>query len=133
MYKRQALSNLTTVDKTSVVNAINELDSDVGDLTTLTANIVDDSSLVAALNETKDVIIGILANLSTVSKSSIVSAINEIKDITIGNLTNLTTQNKANLVNAINELQAEVNTLAAQVGISVEAGLDATALAIALG
>ena len=129
----KALSQLTTVDKTSVVNAINELDSDVGDLTTLTANIVDDSSLVAALNETKDVIIGILANLSTVSKSSIVSAINEIKDITIGNLTNLTTQNKANLVNAINELQAEVNTLAAQVGISVEAGLDATALAIALG
>ena len=54
-------------------------------------------------------------------------------DVTIGNIANLTTQNKANLVNAINELQAEVNTLAAQVGVSVEAGLDATALAIALG
>lgn len=129
----KALSQLTTTDKTSVVNAINELDSDVGDLSTLTANIVDDSSLVAALNETKDIIIGVLSNLSTVSKSSIVSAINEIKDITIGNLNNLTTQNKANLVNAINELQVEVNTLAAQVGVSVEAGLDATALAIALG
>lgn len=129
----KALSQLTTADKTSIVNAINELDSDVGDLSTLTANIVDDSSLVAALNETKDIIIGVLSNLSTVSKSSIVSAINEIKDITIGNLNNLTTQNKANLVNAINELQVEVNTLAAQVGVSVEAGLDATALAIALG
>lgn len=129
----KALSQLTTTDKTSVVNAINELDSDVGDLSTLTANIVDNSSLVAALNETKDIIIGVLSNLSTVSKSSIVSAINEIKDITIGNLNNLTTQNKANLVNAINELQVEVNTLAAQVGVSVEAGLDATALAIALG
>ena len=129
----KALSQLTTVDKTSIVNAINELDSDVGDLTQLSANIADHTSLVAALNETKDIIVGVLSNLSTVSKSSIVAAINEIKDITIGNLNNLTTQNKANLVNAINELQVEVNTLAAQVGVSVEAGLDATALAIALG
>jgi hypothetical protein len=129
----KSLSQLTTVDKTSIVNAVNELDQDVGDLTALSANIVDHSSLVAALNETKDVIVGVLSNLSTVSKSSIVAAINEIKDTTIGNLNNLTTQNKANLINAINELQIEVNTLAAQVGVSVEAGLDATALAIALG
>lgn len=129
----KSLSQLTTVDKTSIVNAVNELDQDVGDLTVLSANIVDHTSLVAALNETKDVIVGVLSNLSTVSKSSIVAAINEIKDTTIGNLNNLTTQNKANLINAINELQIEVNTLAAQVGVSVEAGLDATALAIALG
>lgn len=129
----KSLTQLTTVDKTSIVNAVNELDQDVGDLTTLSANIVDHTSLVAALNETKDVIVGVLSNLSTVSKSSIVAAINEIKDTTIGNLNNLTTQNKANLINAINELQTEVNTLAAQVGVSVEAGLDATALAIALG
>tara|TARA_B100000579_G_scaffold133607_1_gene108055 strand:- start:17554 stop:18207 length:654 start_codon:yes stop_codon:yes gene_type:complete len=129
----KGLSNLTTADKTSIVNALNELDQDVGNLAGLSANIADHTSLVAALNETKDIIIGVLSNLSTTSKSSIVAAINEIKDITIGNLTNLTTQNKANLVNAINELQAEVNTLAAQVGVSVEAGLDATALAIALG
>jgi hypothetical protein len=129
----KSLTQLTTVDKTSIVNAVNELDQDVGDLTVLSANIVDHTSLVAALNETKDVIVGVLSNLSTVSKSSIVAAINEIKDTTIGNLNNLTTQNKANLINAINELQIEVNTLAAQVGVSVEAGLDATALAIALG
>ncbi len=129
----KGLSNLTTTDKTSIVNALNELDQDVGNLGNLSANIVDHSSLVAALNETKDIIVGVLSNLSTTSKSSIVAAINEVRDVTIGNLANLTTQNKANLVNAINELQAEVNTLAAQVGVSVEAGLDATALAIALG
>ena len=124
---------MTTATNTSIVDAVNELDSDVGNLTSLSANIADHTSLVAALNETKDIIIGVLSNLTTTSKSSIVAAINEIRDITIGNLNNLTTQNKANLVNAINELQVEVNTLAAQVGVSVEAGLDATALAIALG
>mgnify|MGYP003321323511 FL=1 len=99
----------------------------------MSANIADHTSLVAALNETKDIIIGVLSQLTTTSKSSIVAAINEIRDVTIGNLLNLTTQNKANLVNGINELEAEVYTLAAQVGVSVEAGLDATALAIALG
>ena len=127
------LDQLTTPTNTSIVDAVNELDSDVGNLASLSANIADHTSLVAALNETKDIIVGVLSNLTTNSKSSIVAAINEIRDITIGNLLNLTTQNKANLVNAINELQAEVNTLAAQVGVSVEAGLDATALAIALG
>tara|TARA_B100002019_G_scaffold47815_1_gene40446 strand:+ start:6187 stop:6840 length:654 start_codon:yes stop_codon:yes gene_type:complete len=127
------LDQLTTATNTSIVDAVNELDSDVGNLASLSANIADHTSLVAALNETKDIIVGVLSNLTTNSKSSIVAAINEIRDITIGNLLNLTTQNKANLVNAINELQAEVNTLAAQVGVSVEAGLDATALAIALG
>ena len=97
------LDQLTTADSTSIVNAINELDSDVGNLGNLSANIADHTSLVAALNETKDIIIGVLSQLTTTSKSSIVAAINEIRDVTIGNLLNLTTQNKANLVNAKNE------------------------------
>ena len=99
------LDQLTTATNTSIVDAVNELDSDVSSKTDLSANIADHTSLVAALNETKDIIIGVLSNLTTTSKSSIVAAINEIRDITIGNLLNLTTQNKANLVNAINELQ----------------------------
>ena len=89
------LNDLNTVDKTSVVNAINEVLSDV--------NAVD----------TK---IGNLANLTTTDKDSVVDAINELVttiagavltiNTTIGDLSQLTTSDKSSVVNAINEVAA---------------------------
>lgn len=90
------LDNLTTDDKSSLVNAINEVDSHSD---TNTANI------------------GSLNNLTTDSKSSLVSAINEVDSnnnqafTDIGNLNNLNTDNKSSLVNAINEVDTNINNL----------------------
>ena len=76
------LNNLTTTDKSTVVNAINELDNAINEL---------------------DNNIGDLNNLPTTDKSSIVNAINEI-DGNIGSLSNLNTSDKSSIVNAINEV-----------------------------
>ena len=89
------LDDLTTEDKTSIVNAINELVTSLGDLGTT---------------------IGDLDDLTTEDKTSIVNAINElvtnlgdldndISDISnsIGDLDDLETTDKTSIVNAINE------------------------------
>lgn len=92
------LEDLTTVDKYTLVGAINELNSDIDNLT--------------------DNIIGDLEDLNTSSNYSVVDAINsevadrEAEDIDIqndynskiGSLSNLDTTDKSSLVNAINEL-----------------------------
>ena len=84
-----SLSDLETTDKTNLVSAINELNTDMG---TNTSNIGD------------------LTSLDTTEKSNLVGAINELNtDVStntsnIGNLTNLDTTNKTDLVNAINEV-----------------------------
>lgn len=80
---RGDLSTLTTTSKTSVVSAINELNSNKATKTDL----------------------GTIANLTTTTKTSAVAAINEL-DGDIGNLTSLETTNKSSLVNAVNELSA---------------------------
>lgn len=82
------LASLTTTNKTSVVNAINEVDSDltsidtkVGDLSSLTTT--NKTSAVGAINELdSDIIavddkIGLLSALQTIDKTDVVSAINE--------------------------------------------------------
>ena len=85
------LNNLTTTDKTSLVNAINEVDSNTDSNTTN---------------------IGSLSNLETTAKDNLVSAINEVKDeaSNIGTLNNLTTTDKSSLVNAINEVDSNTDS-----------------------
>ena len=69
------LSTLNTTDKSSVVNALNEVDGNVGNLSTL--NTTDKSSVVNALNEV-DGNVGNLSALNTTDKSSVVNALNEV-------------------------------------------------------
>ena len=63
------LSNLTTTDKTNLVSAINELDSDIGSINNNT--------------------IGDLSNLDTIDKSSIVNSINEVFNLNTPALTTI--------------------------------------------
>lgn len=90
------LDTLTTDNKSSLVNAINEVDSHA---------------------DTNSTNIGALNTLTTDSKNNIVSAINEVDSnnnqafTDIGNLNNLNTDNKSNLVNAINEVDTNINNL----------------------
>lgn len=65
------LSNLTTTEKTNLVGAINEIDGDVGDLSTT----VENHTTAIASNTTN---IGTMANLNTTDKSSLVGAVNEV-------------------------------------------------------
>ena len=115
------LDDLLTTDKTSIVNAINELASRTGELDDLTTT--DKTSIVNAINEL-DSRTGELNDLATTDKSSIVNAINEldgycdglangynILDSHIGTLNNLTTTDKTSLVNAINEIDGDVGDL----------------------
>lgn len=110
------LSNLTTTDKLSLVNAINEVNSEsstVGNLSDLTTT--SKTSVVSAINEVNEKAntIGDLTDLTTADKSEIVDAINEVngKTATIGTLSSLTTTDKTSVVNAINEVNGNVGTL----------------------
>ncbi len=109
------LSELTTTDKLSLVNAINEVNSEsstVGDLSDLTTT--SKTNVVSAINEVngKANTIGDLTNLTTTDKSSVVGAVNEVngKTATIGNLSSLTTTDKTSVVNAINEVDGNTTT-----------------------
>lgn len=68
------VSNLTTTSKI-VVGAINELDGEVGTLSSLTTTTK--NTLVAAINEV-DGDLGALSSLTTTAKTNIVAAVNEI-------------------------------------------------------
>ena len=48
------ISNLTTTDKSSIVNAVNEVDGDIGDLSDLSIMVSDKSSVVSAINNIID-------------------------------------------------------------------------------
>ena len=70
-------ANLTTTEDSSIVGAINELDSDIGarphtNLTTF------NKTLTGAINEI-DSSLGTVSSLTTTDKTSAVAAINEIK------------------------------------------------------
>ena len=105
------LDDLNTSDKTSVVNAINSLISDmssvIGDLTDL--NTTDKSSLVNAVNEILSDV-GDLTALNTTDKDSLVNAVNEVLSL-IGDLTTLTTTDKTSVVAAMNEINQSVSYL----------------------
>ena len=95
-----SLSDLTTTEKSTLVGAINELDSIIdtisGNLSDLTADIGD------------------LDDLSTTDKDSIVDAINELVltlNNRLGDLDDLVTTDKDSAVDAINELAGEIISL----------------------
>lgn len=102
------LSNLTTTAKTNLVGAINEVDSDLGTLSTTVGN-----HTTAIGNNTTA--IGDLTNLTTTAKNNLVSAINEVDSqantntSNIGSLSNLDTTAKNNLVSALNEVKGLVD------------------------
>ena len=93
------LNDLTTSDKTSVVNSINSL------------KLASDTADTNINNK-----IGDLTNLTTADKTSVVNSINSLKSASdtadtninnkIGNLTNLTTADKTSVVNSINSLKS---------------------------
>lgn len=98
------LSLLTTTNKTSAVNAINEVDSDVTSLVNTVNGI--NSNINAVDNK-----IGLLSALETVDKTNVVGAINENFGH-IGDLSTLTTTDKSNLVRATNELNSAIGQIA---------------------
>lgn len=101
------ISDLTTTAKNNVVSAINEIDGEVGSLSSTVAN----HTTAIGNNATA---IGTLTNLSTVDKTDLVSAINEVDLISsnnsssIGNLSNLDTTVKTDVVSAINEVDGDI-------------------------
>lgn len=102
------LSDLTTTAKTDLVSAINEVDSDLGTLSTTVAN----HTTAIGDNTTA---IGTLANLTTTAKTDLVSAVNEVDLVasnnatSIGNIANLETVDKTNVVSAVNEIVENFN------------------------
>lgn len=80
----------------------------------ITNPIKDDITIVEALNDLQDQN-GDLKTLTTASKTSTVSAINEL-DSEIGDLKNLTTDKKANLVEAFNEINSNADTNTKNIG-----------------
>lgn len=104
------LEDLHTDDKYRLVNAINEIHDDLGDLDNLTTNVHGrPGTAVAAINEL-DERCGELPDLKTAAKENLVAAINEVDD-NVGPIEDLTTTNKGNVTLAINELHAEHGTL----------------------
>lgn len=111
------LQELTTSDKTSIVNAINSLVTVIGDLQELTTS--NKTSVVNAINSVLSDLntkigdlntkIGDLQELDTTDKTSVVNAINSVHsnltDLTdeVGDLDDLETTDKTSIVNAVNE------------------------------
>lgn len=104
------LSDLTTTNKSSLVNAVNEVKGEsgsVGNLQDLTTTAK--SSAVAAINEvnSKANTIGDLTDLTTTTKTSAVAAINEVNS-NVGVLATLNTTTKSSAVAAINEVLSRI-------------------------
>ena len=100
-------STLTTTNKTSAVNAINELDAEHGTLSSLQTS--NKSTFVASINELFDKI-GPLATLNTTNKDNLVDALSEVQT-ELGDITTLTTTDQTSAVNAINELDNNIGNL----------------------
>lgn len=102
------LTQLNTTDKSDLVSAVNEVNTQVG---TNTGNISTNTSNISTLGGE----IGTMANLTTTDKSSLVGAVNEVdavnqtQNTNMGNLSNLQTTDKTSLVNAINEIGSLLN------------------------
>ena len=88
------LGSLTTAQKASIVEAINELKKSVDDLKTSSADTVLDQV---------NTIIGALSSLSTANKTNVVAAINEVLNKTSANTTSIT-----GLLGSVESLEAEV-------------------------
>lgn len=123
----------TNKNNTTIIEDINELQAQIGNLNSSTSGVAsplplttdNKSTLVQAINEVdlhadnNSSIIGAtystnvdgqfvspITNLTTDNKSNIVSAINEL-DSQLGDLSNLTTDSQTSIVDAINEVIAE--------------------------
>lgn len=89
------LTNLQTTEKSNLVGAVNEVNTN------------------STNNSTN---IGTLSSLSTTEKSNLVGAVNEVKTeadgnkTNIGTMANLSTTDKSSLVGAVNEVKSEANT-----------------------
>ena len=92
------LLNLTTDNKNSVIESINELDLHYDN-----NNSTIGATYALDINGNKS---GDITNLQTDTKSTIVEAINEL-NTKIGDLDDLSTEDKTNLVNAVNEIISE--------------------------
>ena len=104
------LTQLTTTSKSSVVNAVNEVNgkaNNIGNLSNLTTTA--NTDLVSAINEvdseadTNTTAIGILANLETVNKTNLVGAINELKGVNDTQNTNIS-NNSNDILDLQNDL-----------------------------
>lgn len=94
------MSNLETTDKSSLVGAINEVNTQVE---TNTSNITTLNTNVSANTGN----IGTMANLQTTDKTSLVNAVNEV-DTQVGtNTTDISTINESltDIINELNELE----------------------------
>jgi hypothetical protein len=121
------ISILITDNKSSIVNALNEVASiskiahtnslKIGNINLLATT--NKNSLVAAINELYNSSSNTinLNLLNTDNKTSIVNAVNEV-NTKVGNITTLTTNNKTSIVNAINELKSLIETGSGVLSIS---------------
>lgn len=119
-----ALSSLTTTNKTSVVNAVNEVEGrDYSYGVPVQAFLPFENINAQFLGSyppsyyAKQTELGTISSLTTTSKTSAVLAINEL-DSEIGNLASLTTTSKINLVGAINEVDSAIGQKADKTQIS---------------
>lgn len=100
-------TRLNKTNNIKIVEAINDIQTQIGDLTSLTTS--EKLSLIGAINELKSNI-GVINNLTTDVKTSLVGAINELdthidsNTQNIGDLTQLNTTDKSDLVSSINEV-----------------------------
>jgi len=118
------LSDLTTTAQGNLVAAVNEVDGQIGTLTTT------QGSLGTSIIEV-DAKIGTLSDLTTTAQGNLVAAVNEVDgqigtltttqeslgssiievDAKIGTLSDLTTTAQGNLVAAVNEVDGQIGTL----------------------
>jgi hypothetical protein len=107
-------TNLTTANRTSVVAAIRELDSDLfgaGGGSARTSLTTTSKTILGAINE-HDAELGTISSAAMGTTASTVSGAIKEHDSDIGNRASLTTTNKANLVVAINEVDSDVGNRA---------------------
>lgn len=100
------LENLTTAEKSTIVGAINEVDTNVGPVEELTTT---NKIVTYAINEL-DSEMGDLSKLHTEAKDNMVNALNEVHD-DLGTIEELTTDDKSTAVAGINELDKRVGKL----------------------
>lgn len=122
--------NLSPGDRSNTAEAINKVISNIGAFSILTTT--SKSTIVAAINELDsnqdvlasningiDVKIGDLSSLTTTNKSNLIVAINELKS-NQGALSNLNTTNKTTFVDAINELISKIIIKDASISVGSE-------------
>ena len=101
-----SVNDVVKVVSTNVIDAVNEVQDDIGDITTLAAGIPSKSDVVVAVNSFKGEV-GNAVDLTT-SANTVVGAINE-HETDIGDMVLTTTA--TDLTDAINEHDAELGTI----------------------